>query len=192
MLTELLATPGVEEVVELRSRFGFMAFHGGSLERMTDVIARAAGDASGASVYAVVQPKDVRWHIPSQVVGAEPSPGLRSFLDHVDVAVAIHGYGREGLWRHILLGGSNRDLAAHVASWLQPALPHFDVVADIDSIPSAFRGVHPTNPVNLPPGGGVQIELPARARGLTEHRLPIDPLVDALVAAARDWSAAGG
>ena len=48
---ELLAQPGVEEVCELRSQFGFMAFHGGALEAMTDVIARAAADASGASYY---------------------------------------------------------------------------------------------------------------------------------------------
>ena len=37
---ELLAMPGVEEQLELRSRFGFMAYHGGALEEMTDVIAK--------------------------------------------------------------------------------------------------------------------------------------------------------
>ena len=45
MFDELLAHPGVEESVELRSRFGFMAFHGGSLELGTDQIARAAARA---------------------------------------------------------------------------------------------------------------------------------------------------
>ena len=39
MLSELLASPGVREESVLRSRFGFMAFHGGALEEMTDVIA---------------------------------------------------------------------------------------------------------------------------------------------------------
>ena len=36
---ELLAHPGVEEICTLRSSFGFMAFHGGSLEQKTDDIA---------------------------------------------------------------------------------------------------------------------------------------------------------
>lgn len=187
MFDQLLAAPGVEEVVELRSTFGFMAFHGGSLERMTDVIARAAAEAAGASLYAVVQPDDLRWHIPSHVVGAHGSDGLSAFLDHVEVAVSLHGYGREGLWRSVLLGGANRELAAHVAAWLQPAVPHLDVVADLDAIPKAFRGVHPDNPVNRPRGGGVQVELPPGARGLTPRRHPVQPLVDGLAAAATAW-----
>ena len=36
MLADLLGHPGVEEVYELRSRFGFLAIHGGSLEQGTD------------------------------------------------------------------------------------------------------------------------------------------------------------
>src|ERR1700730_2075675 len=35
-LSELLAEPGIVEVSTLRSRFGFMAIHGGGLEEMTD------------------------------------------------------------------------------------------------------------------------------------------------------------
>ena len=57
---ELLALPGVEEVCELRGRFGFMAFHGGSLEAMTDRIASEAAERSGASYYGVHQPKGLR------------------------------------------------------------------------------------------------------------------------------------
>lgn len=188
MFRELLSTPGVEEVVELRSPFGFMAFHGGSLERMTDVIALRAAEGAGASVYAVVQPPELRWHIPSHVVGAQASPALAEFLDHVEVVVALHGYGREGFWHRVLLGGSNRDLADHLAAALAPALPHLDVVSELDQIPRTLQGIHPDNPVNLPAQGGVQVELPPRARGLTPHRYPIEPLVDALAAAARRWS----
>jgi hypothetical protein len=54
---ELLAHPGVEEIVELRSTFGFMAYHGGSLEEVTDVVATAAAEQAGASLYAVLQPE---------------------------------------------------------------------------------------------------------------------------------------
>lgn len=182
---ELLGSPGVEERVELRSRFGFMAFHGGSLERMTDVIAADAAERAGASLYAVVQPPDLRWHIPSHRV--DGSDGLEAFLGHVDVAVALHGFGREGCWTQILLGGSNRALAAHMAASLTPALPQFDVVHELDAIPKDLAGMHPDNPVNRPANGGVQMELPPRARGLTPHHYPIEPLVAALAEAARAW-----
>jgi len=183
---ELLGTPGVKEVVELRSPFGFMAFHGGSLERMTDVIALDAAERSGASVYAVQQPPELRWHIPShQVSGSER---LAAFLDHVEVAVALHGFGREGCWTQILLGGSNRPLAAHLGRCLQPALPHFEVVDDLDRIPVDLAGRHPSNPVNRPRQGGVQVELPPRVRGLTPHNYPVEPLVAALADAAASYS----
>ena len=54
---DLLAAPGVEEIMILRGQFGFMAYHGGALEAMTDVIAAAAAERAGASLYAVVQPE---------------------------------------------------------------------------------------------------------------------------------------
>ena len=95
---DLLAEPGVEEVLELRSRFGFLAFHGGSLERVTDVVARAAADRAGASCYAVLQPPDLRWHLPSTCFTPSASPSLARFLAHVEVAVALHGFGRHGRW----------------------------------------------------------------------------------------------
>src|SRR5579862_5519559 len=111
MFAELLAHPGVREIVTLRSTFGFMAFHGGSLEKVTDDIAAAAAEASGASLYAVVQPPDLRWHIPSAEIDPGASPALAGFLDHVDTVVAVHGYGRPGMFTTILLGGGNRELA---------------------------------------------------------------------------------
>ena len=45
-------------LLSVDGRFGFLAFHGGSLERMTDVVATEAADASGASLYAVLQPDE--------------------------------------------------------------------------------------------------------------------------------------
>lgn len=166
---ELLAEPGVEEILELRSRIGLLAFHGGALERKTDVVAVDAAARCGASVYAVVQPVGLRWHIPSIDVSPDDSTALRAFVEHVDVAIAVHGFGREGCWTSLLLGGSNRALAAHLAAHLGPALPDYTVVADLDEIPGELRGLHPRNPVNLPRGGGVQLELPPRVRGTTPH-----------------------
>ncbi len=197
---ELLASPGVEEVLELRSRFGFLAFHGGSLERVTDVVARAAAERAGASCYAVLQPADLRWHLPSTRFSPEASPALGRFLDHVEVAVALHGYGRMGRWTSLLLGGSNRALAAHVGRLLATALPDHEVVTDLDHIPPELRGLHRGNPVNLPAGGGAQLELPPRVRGLTPHWAgwsgpglppPTEALVAALAEAAATWPLGG-
>ena len=56
MLEQLLAHPGVREVCHLRSTFGFMAVHGGSLEEMTDVLACAAAERCGGSSGDVVGP----------------------------------------------------------------------------------------------------------------------------------------
>ena len=87
---------------------------------------------------------------------------------HVEVAVALHGYGRHGRWTSLLLGGGNRALATHVGRSLAAVDGH-EVVTELDAIPPELRGLHPDNPVNLPSGGCVQLELPPRVRGLTPH-----------------------
>jgi phage replication-related protein YjqB (UPF0714/DUF867 family) len=188
---ELLAHPGVEEVCELRSTFGLMAFHGGNLEKATDTIAARVADEAGASLYAVLQPSDLRWHIPSTSVQPSASPQLKNFMDHVDVALAVHGYGREGYWTTVLLGGANRDLARHVGNSLRTSIgPHgYTVVDELDDIPTALRGVHPRNPVNLPPSKGVQMELPPRVRGTTPLSKPeyTEALIEGLVTAVASW-----
>ena len=193
---QLLNHPGVEEVLELRSPFGFMAYHGGSLEEMTDVIAAAAAERAGASYYGVLQPSDLQWHIPSTKVDPAHSEALRAFVDHVDIVVTVHGYGREGYWATLLLGGSNRALAEHVGGHLRTRLPAYDIATDLDRIPSELRGLHPQNPVNLPKQGGTQLELPPRVRGTTplwwDWEGP-DPtphtqaLIDGLAESARTW-----
>ena len=193
---DLLAAPGVEEIVELRGSLGFMAYHGGALEAMTDVIAAAAAERSGASLYAVVQPDGMRDHLPSTKVRPAESPALASFLGHVDVVITIHGFGQRGLFGSLLVGGGNRELADHVGATLGRHLPAYDVITDLEAIPSQLRGLHPDNPVNLPRDRGVQIELPPRVRGaspmwwdwegpgLTPHTLA---LIDALAEAATTW-----
>lgn len=165
MLEELLAHPGVDEQCELRSRFGVLAFHGGNLERGTDDIAVAAADAAGASLYVVRQPPDLRWHVPSVEFRPERSAALTRFFEHVDQVVAVHGFGREGRWTTLLLGGRNRTLAAQLAGELRPRLGEgFTVVDELGEVPRELRGVDPRNPVNVARGGGVQLELPPRVR----------------------------
>ena len=78
---------------------------------MTDVIAERAADAAGASVYVVRHPENYPHHLPSALYRAEESERLAEFLDHVEVAVSLHGYGRIGRSTQLLAGGRNRALA---------------------------------------------------------------------------------
>jgi phage replication-related protein YjqB (UPF0714/DUF867 family) len=197
---ELLALPGVEEHCELRGTFGFMAYHGGALEETTDVIARAAAELAVASYYGVHQPDGMRHHVPSTKIRPQASEALARFVDHVDVVVTIHGYGRRGFFTSLLLGGRNRELADHVAGHLRPKLPAYDIVTDVEQIPRDLRGMHAANPVNLPRAGGVQIELPPRARGSSplwwDWEGGLVPHTEALIAGLADaaiaWKGAAG
>jgi phage replication-related protein YjqB (UPF0714/DUF867 family) len=193
--SELLQFPGVAEQSRLRSRFGLLAIHGGGLEQMTDVIAERAGDAADASVYVVHHPDGYPHHLPSSKFRTEESPTLAEFLDHVDVVVSLHGYGRIGRSTQLLAGGRNRKLAAHLDRHLD--LPGYHLVTDLDAIPSELRGMHRDNPVNRARDGGVQLELSSRVRGISPRsQLPgadgLSPATSALVhglaAAARAWA----
>ena len=197
----LLARPDVDEVCELRGRFGLMAFHGGNLERTTDVIAREVAERTDASLYAVIQHAPLREHIPSITIGPEHSVRLRDFLDHVHTVIAVHGYGRETQFWNVLLGGRNRALASHLAAHLRAALPSaYGVIDDLEAIPRGLRGLHRANPVNLPPDTGVQLELPPtirwnkQARNWSDHdgtprASQVTVLIDALVDAVEAWTA---
>jgi phage replication-related protein YjqB (UPF0714/DUF867 family) len=195
-LSELLAYDNVSEECELRSSFGFMAFHGGELEEMTDIIASRAAERAGASYYGIQLPDNLEWHIPSHKVTADQSPQLASFLSHVNIVVTVHGFGRAGFFTSLLLGGRNRKLASHLGSSLRDHLPAYTIIDDIEGIPDNLRGLHQDNPVNVVEHSGVQLELPPRVRGssplwwdwegpgLTPHT---ERLIDALVHCATTW-----
>jgi phage replication-related protein YjqB (UPF0714/DUF867 family) len=193
-LSQLLSQTGVVEQCTLRSRFGFLAIHGGGLEQMTDVIAARAADAAGASLYVVHHPDHYPHHLPSALYRAEESAALNEFLDHVDVAVSLHGYGRIGRSTQLLAGGRNRELAAHLAATLE--VPGYQMITDLDAIPRELRGLHPDNPVNRVRAGGAQLELSPRVRGISPRsQLPGDDglspatsaLVGGLVKTAHTW-----
>ena len=99
-------------------------------------------------MYLVRHPDRYPHHLASALFVAGESARLAEFLDHVDVAVSLHGYGRIGRGTQLLAGGGNRALAAHVARHL--ALPGYHVVTELDDIPLELRGLHPQNPVNRP------------------------------------------
>ena len=193
-LSELLRDSAILEHSVLRSTFGLLAIHGGGLEQMTDVIAERAADAADASLYVVRHPDHYPHHLPSARYDPAESERLAEFLDHVDVAVSLHGYGRAGRSTQILAGGRHRTLAAHLDQHI--TIPGYEVVTDLEAIPRELRGLHPGNPVNRPRDGGTQLELSARVRGVSPRSgLPSDDglapatsaLVQGLAAAARSW-----
>ena len=195
----LLVKPGVVEISELRSKVGFMAYHGGALEAMTDLVAGRAAEQAGASLYAVTQPEGMSDHLSSTKINPAESEQLAEFIDHVDIVVTVHGFGQRGLFTSLLLGGQNRPFAEHIGRALRNALPAYDIRTDIETIPLQLRGLHRNNPVNLPRDSGVQIELPPRVRGsspmwwdwegpgLTPHTTA---LIDGLVRAVTTWQLA--
>ncbi len=213
-LAELLMLPGVQEVCQLRSRVGFLALHGGSQDRGTDEIARRAAEEAGASYYAIVQPQGLRVHLTSRLHEPSHSPRLQAFLEHVDVAISVHGFGRDGflVWidpdrglvlepygpalkgrqtgplRGIIVGGRNRELLDAARQLFDGRFPGYHVADE-----RVRLGFHPDNPVNLPSAHGVQIELPPGLRGigdLGETFVPgQDGVVSGVVAALVELSA---
>ena len=194
---DMLATAGVREVCQLDGPIGLMAYHGGSLEEQTDVIAAEVARRTGASYYAVLQPPDLNWHIPSHHFVSDQSPTLARFLEHVETTVTIHGFGRRGFFTSLLLGGRNREFAEHIGAHLRIVLPAYEIISDLAQIPKELRGQDLRNPVNVPKHAGVQIELPPRVRGtspmwadwegpgLVPHT---QRLIDGLVEAVQTWS----
>ena len=142
----------------------------------------------------VRHPDNYGHHLPSARYRAAESERLAKFLDHVDVVVSLHGYGRIGRSTQLLAGGRNRVLAEQLARHIR--VPGYQVVTDIDAIPRELRGLHPDNPVNCVRVGGAQLELTPRIRGISPRsQLPGDDglcpatsaLVQGLVATARSW-----
>ncbi len=201
-LAELLALPGVEEECVLRSRIGFMALHGGSQDRGTDQIARRAAAQAGASLYAIVQPAGLRLHLTSRRHNPDHSAHLRAFLRHVGIAISVHGFGRDSfaLWidpaqglivepygparrgsqsgplRGIIVGGQNAELLATARTLFADRFAAYHVADE-----RVRLGFHPDNPVNLPPGRGIQIELPPGLRGIGEFGEHLEPRQDGVV-----------
>ena len=95
----------------------------------------------------------------------------------------------------LLVGGRNRSLASHLAHHV--VVPGYQLVTDLEQIPRELRGLHPDNPVNQPRGGGAQVELSPRVRGISPRSGMVgddgltratSALVAGLVAAARSWT----
>ena len=201
-LAELLALPDVEEICVLRSRVGFLALHGGSQDRGTHEIASQAAAESGASYYAIVQPPNLRVHLTSRRHDPAQSEKFRAFLDHVEIALSVHGFGRDsftlvadvagdviiepygparrgrqtGPLRGVILGGLNAELLDVACQHLSERFPDYRVGGE-----QIRLGFHPENPVNLPSAHGVQIELPPALRGIGDFGEVLVPRRDGAV-----------
>ena len=201
-LAELLTMPGIKEECILRSAVGFMALHGGSQDRGTEQIASQAAEQAGASYYAIVQPSGFRVHLTSRLHDPEHSAQLRAFLEHVDVVLSVHGFGRDGfaVWvdpdrglviepygpairgkqtgplRGIIVGGLNARLLSAARELFQGRFDGYHVADERIRL-----GFHPDNPVNLPSAHGVQIELPPGLRGIGDFGDTVVPRQDRVV-----------
>jgi phage replication-related protein YjqB (UPF0714/DUF867 family) len=201
-LAELLTTPGIREECILRSNVGFMALHGGSQDRGTEQIAMRAAEQACASYYAIVQPSWLRVHLTSRLHDPDHSAHFRGFLEHVDVAISLHGFGREGfaLWldpddgliiepygpamrgkqtgplRGIILGGLNVQLLDEARKLFHRRFAGYHVADERIRL-----GFHPDNPVNLPSAHGVQVELPPGLRGIGDFGETLVPRQDRVV-----------
>ena len=201
-LAELLAIPGMREECVLRSKVGFMALHGGSQDRGTEHIAGRAAEQAGASYYGILHPSDLRVHLTSRLHDPAHSVQLRAFLMHVDVAISVHGFGRDGfaLWidhdcglmiepygpavrgrqtgplRGIILGGLNVQLLHSARELFAQRFGGYQVADE-----RVRLGFHPDNPVNLASARGVQLELPPGLRGIGDFGEILVPRQDGIV-----------
>jgi phage replication-related protein YjqB (UPF0714/DUF867 family) len=201
-LAKLLTLPGVEEECVLRSSVGFIALHGGSQDRGTHEIASQAAAQAGASYYAIIQPRLLRVHLTSRRHDPDHSESLRAFLQHVEIAISVHGFGRDSFslsvnpaqgvviepygpalrgsqtrpLRGIIVGGKNRELLDAARRLLHGRFAGYHVADERVQL-----GFHPDNPVNLPTSQGVQIELPPGLRGIGDFGEQIVPSEDGVV-----------
>jgi phage replication-related protein YjqB (UPF0714/DUF867 family) len=204
-LAELLTLPGVHEECVLRSTVGFMALHAGSQDRGTDQIANRAAEQAGASYYAIIQPAGLRVHLTSRRNNPDHSVLLRTFLQHVDIAISVHGFGRDSfsLWidperglviepygpamrgnqtgplRGVIVGGRNDGLLDAARQSLKDRFAGYHVADE-----RVRLGFHPDNPVNLPISRGIQIELPPGLRGIGDYGEDFAPRQDGIVTEA--------
>lgn len=172
-MTERVVIEGVEFAAALTpgSDIGLLALHG-SKEGGTAELAREVAARTGATALVFTQPAGDPVHIPSHRMSVPTCVSLREFLDHVSLTISLHGHLRRENPRSIFLGGTNRAAARTLAHSLTLLAPAFESIDDLAFIPDGLRGLHPGNPVNLTPAGGVQIELPLTARTQAPRKTP--------------------
>lgn len=174
----------ISEHLHLGGSLGLVAIHGGGIEPGTEEIARFVADQSGASLYVFAGRREtgnLSLHRPSHRVILQDRPLVKKFLNHVNVAISIHGHGRNE--RCAYVGGLHQAMVQQFVEVAQAALSHYEWIFDPESIPPEIRGQNPDNIVNLPPAQGMQLELPRDLRRTkpTPDGSKLEPAGDALV-----------
>ena len=172
------------EHLHLGTSLGLVAIHGGGIEPGTEEIARFVADHSGASLYVFAGRRatgNLPLHRPSHLMELQDRPLVKKFLNHVNVAISIHGHGRNE--RCAYVGGLHQAMVQQFVEVAQAALSHYEWIFDPESIPPEIRGQNPNNIVNLPPAQGMQLELPRDLRRTkpTPDGRKFEPAGDALV-----------
>jgi len=155
----------IQEYLHLAGPLGIIAIHGGGIEPGTEEIARFVADYSGASlyVYAGRRPSDnVALHQASHTVNIDERPLVARFLSHVNNAISIHGHGRDN--NLVYAGGLHQSMVHRFVELAKPVLSAYEWISDPEITPPEIRGQSPVNIVNLPPGRGMQLELPRKLR----------------------------
>jgi phage replication-related protein YjqB (UPF0714/DUF867 family) len=174
----------VQEYLRLEGPLGLMAIHGGGIEPGTEEIARFVADHSGASLYVYAGRRsggNLSLHRPSHDGKIEERALFVQFLQHVKIAISIHGHGRGR--NRAYVGGLHENMVQRFVELARPALSQYEWISDPKIIPPGLSGQSPSNVVNLPPAKGMQLELPSKLRqtkGTPDDR-GFEPAGDALL-----------
>jgi phage replication-related protein YjqB (UPF0714/DUF867 family) len=172
------------EYLHLGGSLGLVAIHGGGIEPGTEEIARFVAYHSGASLYVYagrLSTGNLSLHRPSHGIKLQDRPLVMQFVNHVNMAISIHGHGRNE--RCAYVGGLHQAMVSQFVEVAQADLSHYEWIFDPESIPPEIRGRNPHNIVNLPPARGMQLELPKDLRRTkpTPDGGKLEPTGDALV-----------
>jgi phage replication-related protein YjqB (UPF0714/DUF867 family) len=183
-LTFMAGKGDTSEHLYLGGSLGLVAVHGGGIEPGTEEIARFVAYHSGASLYVYAGRRatgNLSLHRPSHRTKLQDRPLVMKFLKHVNMAISIHGHGRNE--RCAYVGGLHQAMVRQFVKVAQATLCEYEWIFDLESIPLEIRGQNPNNIVNLPPDQGMQLELPRNLRRteLTPDGKKFEPAGDALV-----------